>query len=98
MFRRISTPTDQWVTIIFEKREIQVPKGDSVAAAVLANQGEYTRTSVVGQTHRAPYCQMGICFECLMKIDGIPNQQACLIEVREGMKVERQYGTRGIND
>ena len=35
---------------------------------------------------------MGVCFECLMEIDGVPNTQACLTTVREGMRVKRQQG------
>ena len=41
---------------------------------------------------RAPYCMIGVCFDCLMKIDGEPNRQACLVTVKEGMKIERQVG------
>jgi hypothetical protein len=37
---------------------------------------------------------MGVCFECLMVIDGVENRQGCLILVREGMRVERQRGAR----
>ena len=33
---------------------------------------------------------MGVCFECLLEIDGQPNQQSCLIPVKEGMRVRRQ--------
>jgi NADH dehydrogenase/NADH:ubiquinone oxidoreductase subunit G len=33
---------------------------------------------------------MGVCFECLIEIDGIPNQLACMIPVREAMKIKRQ--------
>jgi len=35
---------------------------------------------------------MGICFDCLMQIDGVANQQACQIEVRENMTIEYQLG------
>ena len=35
---------------------------------------------------------MGVCFECLVVIDGVPNQQACMIEARDGMRIERQLG------
>jgi predicted molibdopterin-dependent oxidoreductase YjgC len=35
---------------------------------------------------------MGVCFECLVEIDGRPNQQACMTRVREGMRVRRQQG------
>lgn len=86
------------VTIDFEGTRLEVWAGETVAAAVMAAGTDYTRTSAISGAHRAPYCQMGICFECLMEIDGIPNRQACMIEVRDGMKVSRQYGARGLND
>jgi predicted molibdopterin-dependent oxidoreductase YjgC len=51
----------------------------------------------VSGTHRAPYCMMGACFDCLVEIDGIPNQQACQTLVREGMRVNLQKGARDID-
>ncbi|APG89279.1 sarcosine oxidase (plasmid) [Sinorhizobium americanum CCGM7] len=33
-----------------------------------------------------------MCFECLVKIDGRPNRQACMTAVVEGMRVETQDG------
>ena len=45
---------------------------------------------------RAPYCMMGVCFECLVTIDGVGNRQACLIPVSAGMRVETQSGARAI--
>ena len=37
---------------------------------------------------------MGVCFECLVTIDGVGSRQGCLIPVRTGMKVETQLGKR----
>ncbi len=37
---------------------------------------------------------MGVCFDCLVTIDGVGGRQACLVPVREGMKVETQQGKR----
>ncbi len=91
-------PQQKMLTIEFEGKALEVCAGETVAAAILASGAEYTRTTAIGGAHRAPYCQMGICFECLMEIDGIPNLQACMVEVREGMKVNRQYGARGLSD
>ena len=45
---------------------------------------------------RAPYCMMGVCFECLLVIDGEPSQQGCLVQVRPGMRIARQEGARGL--
>lgn len=79
------------VTIYFEDAPFNVEEGISVAAAVLGHtHAEYTCENPVTEERRAPYCMMGVCFECMMEIDGKPNQQACLISVREGMQIKRQ--------
>jgi predicted molibdopterin-dependent oxidoreductase YjgC len=39
---------------------------------------------------------MGVCFECLVTIDGNNNRQGCLIEVREGMRIDTQLGRRTV--
>jgi hypothetical protein len=72
----------------------QVPAGISVAAAVLANYAGPTRTTPVSGAARAPYCMMGVCFECQMEIDGVASRQACLVEVAEGMRIVSQRGRR----
>ena len=97
MFKRINSMDEQTVTITIEDRKIKVPASDSVGAAMLAAGFEYTRTTAVSGAHRAPYCMMGACFDCLVEIDGIPNQQACQTQVREGMVVNLQKDDRGID-
>lgn len=91
MYARIEAPSPEHVTIYFEDRAISVAAGITVAAAVLEPAKAWVRTSHTGRKH-GPYCHMGVCHECLMTIDGVPNQQACLITVREGMRVSRQNG------
>ena len=68
--------------------------GESVAAALLAHSGGATRQTPVTGAGRAPYCMMGVCFECLVEVDGQANAQACLLSVRSGMRVRRQCGAR----
>jgi len=65
----------------------------SVVAALLLAGAVPTRTTPVSGAPRAPYCMMGVCFECLVAIDGVPNQQGCLIPVVEGMRIDRQLGS-----
>jgi len=43
-----------------------------VAAAVLGSNLDAVRTTPVSGEPRMPYCLMGVCFECLMEIDGCP--------------------------
>lgn len=91
MFKQVSEPKGKTVTIYFEGQPVQAEEGTTVAAAVLDPSHGWTRTSHGGQ-QRGPYCQMGVCHECLMNINGTPNQQACLTVVAEGMQVRRQNG------
>lgn len=96
MLKRLheNRPDIDRVTITFEGEQLEVPASETVIAAVMAAGAGYNRTSLISGAHRAPYCQMGVCFECLMEIDGIPNQQACTIQVRDGMVVNRQRGVK----
>ncbi len=93
MFKRLEDSSTELVTVTIDGQTVQVPKGESVAAAVLVHGLVHTRTTPVSGTPRAPFCMMGVCFECLMVIDGKANRQACLRTVREGMRIERQHGT-----
>lgn len=82
------------VSIIFEGDNIDVEKGQTVASALLVGGNMVFRSSVVSGQPRGPYCMMGVCFECLIEIDGIPNQRACMIPVREAMEIKRQQKTK----
>ena len=93
MFRRL--PEERAVVrITFDGRPIEAREGDSVAAALFAAGVGTCRTTPVSGSPRAPYCMMGVCFDCLVTIDGVGNRQACLVPVREGMQVAMQHGKR----
>ncbi|MCP3667379.1 MAG: (2Fe-2S)-binding protein, partial [Gammaproteobacteria bacterium] len=75
---------------------LEVRENLTLAAALLeARITEFCQTPVSGSP-RSPFCMMGVCFDCLVIVDGLPNQQACLTPVREGMRVERQSGAADI--
>lgn len=86
------------VTITFDGKALRVPHGASVAAALLAAGVERFRTTPVSGAARAPYCMMGVCFECLVEIDGVANRQSCLVPVAEGMTIRSQCGMRELSD
>ncbi len=82
------------VTISIDGEKVQVPDGISVAAAVLGHtHPKETCINLVDGSPRAPYCLMGVCFECMMEINGEHNVQSCLIQVAEGMTIKRQLQT-----
>lgn len=88
LFRKVSAQKEQTqVRIHFNQYDLLVPAGVSVAAALLLHGQNVFHQSAVHKLPRGPYCMMGVCFGCLVEIDGKPNQQACLINVREGMVI-----------
>lgn len=93
-FKRLPANPSDTVQFWVEGQQVTARRGDSVAAAVLAAGLGPTRTTPVTGAPRAPYCMMGVCFECLMEIDGRPNTQGCMTSVTEGMQVRFQQGAR----
>ncbi|KPL48393.1 (2Fe-2S)-binding protein [Xanthomonas axonopodis] len=73
------------VRLHVDERMVQVPAGASVAAAVAQATLQF-RQSSSGQA-RAPLCGMGVCFECRVRIDGVGQQRACLVDACDGMQV-----------
>ena len=65
--------------------------GETVAAALIADDGITTRRTASGAP-RGVYCGMGVCFDCLVIVDGVPGTRACVTWVREGMDIARQEG------
>lgn len=92
MFKTIEDHDADTIEILVEGKPRRVPKNISVAAAALLCGLGTVRETPVSGAGRLPYCMMGICFDCLMKINGEPNQRACQVTVAADMTVERQLG------
>jgi NADPH-dependent 2,4-dienoyl-CoA reductase/sulfur reductase-like enzyme len=83
--------------IDFEGRPVTCRTGDSVAAALVdADELDLRETAQGGA--RGLFCGMGVCQECLVTIDGVAGQRACLTPVREGMRVRRQPARPALDD
>jgi len=95
-FRGLADDARRAVTIHFDGQPVSAREGDSVAAALLVADYSATRITPAGGVPRGPYCMMGICFDCLVEIDGIANLQACMTPVRDGMKVRSMPGARDL--
>jgi D-hydroxyproline dehydrogenase subunit gamma len=96
MFKRLLEAAGKRIRVTIDGNPVDARAGDSVAAAMLAAGLDHCRTTPVSGAKRAPYCMMGVCFDCLVTIDSIGNRQGCLVEVREGMRIETQQGRRAV--
>ena len=77
----------------FDDQTITAISGQSIGAALLAANQRALRKTRFNNNDRGLFCGIGVCFDCLVVVDGISNQRACLIEAKPGMKVQRQVGS-----
>lgn len=95
MLRRIEgLAARRTVSLQVEGRPVLALEGDSLAVALLQAGVTALRETPVSGAPRGPLCLMGVCFECLVEVDGRANVQACMLGVREGMQVRLQRGAR----
>ena len=81
--------------VLVDGEPVSVLPGQSVAA-VLVERGLLSwRTNPVTGEPRGPYCGMGVCFECELTVDGVPDVRACVTGVGAGMRIDTASGRRG---
>jgi predicted molibdopterin-dependent oxidoreductase YjgC len=78
--------------LLFDGRRVRVEPGQTVGAALWAAGIRSWRTTREAGAPRGLFCGIGVCFDCLVTIDGIPNQRACLVPARPDMVVTTQWG------
>jgi sarcosine oxidase subunit alpha len=96
MFKRSDDDARVPVEILVDGHRVAAREGDTVSAALLASGLDVRRTTAVSGAPRLPYCMMGVCFDCLVTVDGVGNRQGCLVPVSPGMRIEVQKGKREI--
>lgn len=75
-----STP----VTITVDGESVTGIAGQSIAGVVMAcGQLELRRTASEGRP-RGVFCGIGVCFDCLVEVNGVQDVRACQRKVRDG--------------
>ena len=80
----------------FDGREIPLGPGQSVGAALMNAGIRSWRTTRKNGRPRGLFCGIGICYDCLITIDGVPNQRACLTPAAPGMNVVSDSESGGV--
>jgi len=78
------------VCIDLDGLRIEAYEGDSVAAALWAQEVRVFNQSEKFHEPRGPACMIGLCNCCNMTVNGRPNVRTCITPVRDGMKVSVQ--------
>ena len=71
----------------FDGRPIQAQAGQTVGAALIGAGITAWRSTRGAGRPRGLFCGIGVCYDCLVTINGSPNQRACLAEVSDGMDI-----------
>ncbi len=73
-------------------KRIVAHEGETVAAALMAAGVRTHRITAKRHESRGMYCGIGLCYECLMVINGVPNTRACQTPATPGARIETQIG------
>ncbi len=75
------------VSIFVNGAPVEAYEGESVLTALLAASVLTTSRDGIGRL-RAPFCNMGVCFDCMVEVEDVPSRvRACLMPVRAGLRV-----------
>jgi predicted molibdopterin-dependent oxidoreductase YjgC len=75
------------VEVFVNGLKIAAYEGETVLAALTAAGRRKLRRSLHHAGYRGAFCGMGICYECLVTINGRPRQHACMTEVEDHMEI-----------
>lgn len=75
------------VSIRINGEPIEAYTGETLLAALTAAGIRTLRKSPVEKSPRGGFCGMGVCRECLVTVNGVPNVRACMVMVEENMEV-----------
>lgn len=78
---------NQAVTIRVNGKPVSAYVGESLLAALIAAGIKTQKQSPVVLEKRGGLCGMGVCYECLVTVNGQPNIRACMCEIEDGMEV-----------
>jgi len=74
----------------FDGKTIEAYEGDSIAAALWAQGIKLFGFTKKYHEPRGIFCAIGLCTSCIMTIDGMQNVRTCIMQARNGMKIESQ--------
>jgi predicted molibdopterin-dependent oxidoreductase YjgC len=69
-----------------------VPEGRTIAAVLIAAGRSSWRTTRNGGRPRGVFCGIGVCFDCLVVVNGVPDVRACQRVPADGDVVRTQHG------
>ena len=85
-------PEQKECSILVDSEPIRAREGEPILAALLAHGIYVTRKTEIREQPRGLFCGIGLCTDCMLMVDGVPNVRSCITPVREGMVIVTQTG------
>jgi predicted molibdopterin-dependent oxidoreductase YjgC len=85
------------VVFTLNGHQVSAYEGETLATAMMAEDVTAMRTTFSGE-QRGVFCGMGVCFDCLVVVNGVANTRACMTWVENGMNVATQSGLKPSNN
>ena len=79
------------IEIVVNGKSVKAYEGESVAAVLLAEGLMVFENVESGYLPGRVFCNMGVCQQCLVTINGQPNCQACKTIVVSNMVIKTEY-------
>jgi predicted molibdopterin-dependent oxidoreductase YjgC len=79
------------VTISLDGVAVSGLIGQSIAGVILASGTVGFRTTSLAGAPRGVFCGIGVCFDCLVEVNGLRDVRACQRRARPGDVVVTQY-------
>jgi predicted molibdopterin-dependent oxidoreductase YjgC len=80
------------VRVRFDGEEIEVQAGQTVAGVLLGRGIRSWRTTRDADRPRGLFCGIGVCFDCLVRVNDVPDVRACQRVVADGDDIRTQHG------
>ena len=80
------------IAFTFDGEPMSAEAGQTIAAALMADGIVSWRSTRFGDSPRGILCGIGVCYDCLLTLNGEPNVRACVTRVEAGDDVRRQDG------
>lgn len=98
MFEQLIEAPETLVPFVFDGATVLGSPRETVAAALLRASILTLRRSPVSGAPRAPFCMMGVCYDCLVEVEGAGTRQACMIYPQPGMRISSLVERRGAHE
>ena len=75
------------IELLVDGEVVRAYLGETIAGALVAAGRQVIRYAPRTGTPRGVFCGIGVCFECVVTVEGMGRVRSCMVTVQPGMRV-----------